>query len=118
MAGCVASGVLMAPAALAAGPGGGAAGPLADTTRPPAAEVGAAPRPVDRRSAPATRRASRSAFRGLSRGEAVELAQDRFPELRQRAYKSLELGTGERVAQWLGDLAARIDQGAGKPDLL
>jgi hypothetical protein len=117
LAGCLITGALAPAAASAAAPGGGATAPLADARRPPVAEVGHTQRPVKRRSSAAMRRASRSAYGNLDRSQAVELAQDHFPELRQRAYRSLELRPGERVAQWLGDRAARIEQGAGRPDL-
>jgi hypothetical protein len=124
--------VLTTPVALAAGPGGGASAPVADTRRPPDPETDPAMRAArlqelqrqrdaaerrDRPGARDARKASRNSYKHLDRTDAVELAQAAFPELRQRAYRALELAPGERVAQWIGDRAARIDQGAGKPDL-
>jgi hypothetical protein len=111
------TGVLTTPVAVAA-PGGGASAPIADTKRPPAPDQLMTQRPITPRAPAAVRRASRTSYRDLSRSEAVDLAQRRFPALRERAYKALDLAPHERVTQFVGTNGARIDQGAGKPDLL
>lgn len=113
------TGALVAAPAHAAAPGGGERAPAVDTRVPPSPHADpalrtlAAPRP----GAHERRRASRSAYGDLTRGEAVALAQRHFPELGQRGYKALDLAPGERVAAWLGGRAARITR-PGKADLL
>ena len=116
------SGALATPA-LATPPGGGEGAPAADTRVPPSPETDPAMRAAreharEQRAAAAARRArpgarerrraSRDAYTDLSRREAIELAQEHFPELDRRGYKALDLQPGERVDAWLGARAARI----------
>src|SRR5690349_17946384 len=109
------SGALATPA-LAAPPGGGESAPVADTRVPPSPAGDPSPREdraadAARRARPAARerrRASRSAYTDLDRGEIVALAQKHFPELDRRGYRALELREGERVDAWLSATAARV----------
>jgi hypothetical protein len=63
------------------------------------------------------RRASRTAYTDLTRGEVVALAQRHFPELARRGHRAVALAPGERVQAWLGARAARIAR-PGRPDLV
>src|SRR5690242_5012916 len=118
------SGALASPA-FAAPPGGGETAPVVDTRVPPNPAGAPTPTRADRaaeaalRARPAARerrRASRSAYTDLDRGEIVALAQKHYPELDHRGYRALELRAGERVDAWLGATAARVTR-PGQPDV-
>lgn len=72
---------------------------------------------IDHASSPAERErrhASRRAFRGLSRGEALALARDRHPEfVALPAWRAPALALGHRIVGYVDDFLARVEGADG-----